>query len=59
MTQNPNDDIAIETLENQITLETLDHLIVNAIKEICYSKKNTQMKTPFLSTLTKLWKIQT
>ena len=51
MTQNPNDDIAIETLENQITLETLDHLIINAIKEICYSEKNAQMRTPFLSTL--------
>ena len=32
MTQNPNDDITMETLENQITLETLDHLIINAIK---------------------------
>ena len=39
MTQNPNDDITMETLENQITLETLDHLIINAIKEIRYSKK--------------------
>ena len=29
----------METLENQITLETLDHLIINAIKEIRYSKK--------------------
>ena len=29
---NPNDDITMETLENQITLETLDHLIINAIK---------------------------
>ena len=51
MTQNPNEDIAIETLENQITLETLDHLIINAIKEICYSEKNAQMRTPCLSTL--------
>ena len=39
MTQNPNDNITMETLENQITLETLDHLIINAIKEIRYSKK--------------------
>ena len=30
----------METLENQITPETLDHLIINAIKEIRYSKKN-------------------
>ena len=29
---NPNDDITMETLENQITLETLDHLIINVIK---------------------------
>ena len=49
MTQNRNDDIIMETLENQITLETLDHLIINAVKEIGYSKK-----TPFLRTLTKL-----
>ena len=33
------DDIGMEILENQITLETLDHLIINAIKEIRYSKK--------------------
>ena len=39
MKQNSNDDITMETLENQITLETLDHLIINAIKEIRYSKK--------------------
>ena len=39
MTQNSNDDITMETLENQMTLETLDHLIINAIKSICYSKK--------------------
>ena len=32
MTQNPNDDITMETLENQTTLETLDDLIINAIK---------------------------
>ena len=39
MKQNSNDDITMETLENQITLETLDHLIINAIKEIPYDKK--------------------
>ena len=39
MMQNSNDDITINTLENQITLETLDHSIINAIKEIRYSKK--------------------
>ena len=40
MRQNPNDDIIMEKLENQISLETLDHLIINAIKEIHYCKKN-------------------
>ena len=39
MTHNPNDDITMETLENQITLETLDHLIINAAKEIRCSRK--------------------
>ena len=39
MTQNSNDDMTMGTLENQITLETLDHLIINAIKEIPYDKK--------------------
>ena len=39
MTQSPNDDITMETLENQITLETLDHLIINAIKELRYIRK--------------------
>ena len=39
MTQNPNDNITMETLENQITLDTLDHLIINTVKEIRYSKK--------------------
>ena len=39
MTQNSNDDITMETLENQITLGTLHHLIINAVKEIRYSKK--------------------
>ena len=36
---NSNNDITMETLENQITLKTLYHLIINAIKEIRYSKK--------------------
>ena len=57
MTQNSNDDITMETLEIQITLKTLDHLIINPIKEIGYSKKNAQMKTLCLSNLTKRWKI--
>ena len=39
MTQNPNDDITIETLENQITLDTLEYLIIIAIKKLRYSKK--------------------
>ena len=39
MMQKSNDDITMETLQNQITLKTLDHLIINAIKEIRYSKK--------------------
>ena len=39
MTHNPNDDITMETLKNQITLETLDHLIINAAKEIRCSRK--------------------
>ena len=34
MTQNPNDDITMET-------RTLDHLIINANKEIRYSKKKS------------------
>ena len=58
MTQNSNDDITMETLENQMTLETINHLTINAIKEIRYSAKNAQMKTPSLSILTKIWKIQ-
>ena len=58
MTQNSNGDITIEILENQITLEALDHLIINAIKEICYSKKSAQIKIPSLSALEKLWKTQ-
>ena len=39
MTPNLNNDITMETLENQIILETLDPLIINAITEIRYSKK--------------------
>ena len=39
MRQNSNDNITMETLEKQIALETLDPLIINAIKEIRYSKK--------------------
>ena len=39
MKQNSNDDKTMETLENQVILETLDHLIKNAIKEIRYSEK--------------------
>ena len=58
MTQNSNGDITMEILENEITLETLDHLIINAIKEIRYSKKSAQIKTPSLSALEKLWKTQ-
>ena len=46
MMQNANDDITMETLGNQITLETLDHLIINAIKEIGYSKKKTPRRKP-------------
>ena len=48
----------METLENQITAETLDHLIINAIKEIRYSKKKCPDGNSSLSTLTKLWKIK-
>ena len=58
MTQNSSGDITMEILENEITLETLDHLIINAIKEIRYSKKSAQIKTPSLSALEKLWKTQ-
>ena len=42
MTQNPNDDMTMEPLENQITLEIQDHLMINAIKEIRYSKRKRQ-----------------
>ena len=58
MTHNSNDDIAMETLENQISLETLDHLIITLSKKYVKVRKNAQMKTVSLSTLTKLWKIQ-
>ena len=53
MTQNPNDDITMETLENQITLETLDHLIINAIKDIRYSKKKRPDKNSIFEYLNK------
>ena len=39
MMPNSNNDGTMETLENQIILETLDHLIINTITEIRYSKK--------------------
>ena len=42
------DDKTMERFENQITLETLDHLIINA--------KKRQDKSFILSALTKLWK---
>ena len=58
MTHNSNDDITMETLENQISLETLDHLIITLSKKYVKVRKNAQMKTVSLSTLTKLWKIQ-
>ena len=38
MTLNSNDDITIETLENQINLKTPEHFIINTMKEIRYSK---------------------
>ena len=53
MTQNSNDDITMETLENQITVETLDHLIMNAIKEIRYSKKKRPDETSIFEYLNK------
>ena len=58
MTQIANDDITMETLENQITLETLDHLIINATKEIDYSKKKRPDENSIFEYLTKLWRIQ-
>ena len=51
--QNPNDDITMETLESQITLETLDHLIINAIKDIRYSKKKRPDKNSIFEYLNK------
>ena len=53
MVQNPNDDITMETLQNQITLEALDHLIINAIKEICCSKKKRPNENPIFEYLNK------
>ena len=43
---NSNDGITMETLENQITLETLDHLIINTSKKYVTVRKNAQMKPP-------------
>ena len=53
MVQNPNDDTTMETLENQITLEALDHLIINAIKEICCSKKKQSDESSIFEYLNK------
>ena len=47
MTLNSNDDITIETLENQINLKTPEHFIINAMKEIRYSK-NKQLDENFI-----------
>ena len=48
MTQDLNDDITMETLENQTTLETLDHLLINAIKQIrCSNKKRPDENSIF------------
>ena len=47
MTQNPNDDITMETLENQITLEALDYLIINTTvryNKIQYNKMRYSKK---------------
>ena len=43
----------METLENQITVETLNHLIINAIKEIGYSKKRHPDETSIFEYLNK------
>ena len=53
MTQSPNDDITMETLENQITLETLDHLIINAIKELRYIRKKNPDENSIFEYLSK------
>ena len=46
----------METVENQITLETLDHLIINAIKEIRYSKKKRPDENSIFEYLSKTLK---
>ena len=43
----------METLENQITLETLDHLIIHANKDIRYSKKKRPDKNSIFEYLNK------
>ena len=43
----------METLDSQITLETLDHLIINAIKDIRYSKKKRPDKNSIFEYLNK------
>ena len=48
----------METLEKQITFEILDHFIINAIKEIRYSKKKRPGENSIFECLNKLWKIQ-
>ena len=45
--------ITMETLENQITLEILDHLIINAIKDKRYSKKKCPDENSILEYLNK------
>ena len=44
------------TMENQITLETLDHLIINAIKELRYSKKKRPEQNSIFEYLSKIQK---
>ena len=43
----------METLENQITLEILDHLIINAIKDKRYSKNKCPDENSILEYLNK------
>ena len=44
----------METLENQITLEILDHLIINAINEMRYIKKKCPDETSIFEYLNKI-----
>lgn len=53
MTLNSNDDLAMETLENKITLEAIDNLIINALKEIRNSKKKHPGENSFFEYLNK------